>query len=349
MTHRLGACLLIFAALTGACQPAPQPAGPGEPGGAEKPAPETDAAASDKPLAYVQGAPVRRDQVFRPLIETAGGQVLAELVLDRLVQDRLDARGLTLTEADLTEERQRVQRALSGEQDDENQYDENQAARLLRELRRQRGLGDTRFKQLVRRNAGLRKLVADDVDVTEQSLKQAYKRRFGPRYRARVITVDQLREASRLRKRVLTGEARFADLAAIHSTDASADRGGLLAPISPADPTYPAAIREGLQRLAQQAATQPATQPATPPAKPVSEVIALDEGFALLQLEEKIAAEPVEFADVKRRLRDAVRLELEQRLMRQLARNMLSDADVVVLDPALGKSWRRQRDVLLSP
>ena len=336
MAFRPGACVLIFAALAGACQPAPRS---DQPAFSERTSPTTkpDAASESQPVAYVDGRPVRRDAMFRPLVEAAGGRVLTELVLERVIEDRLEASGMTLNDADIRRERQRIGLTLDAENED-------QAARLLRELRRQRGLGEARFEGLLRRNAGLRKLVADQVEVTEQSLRQAYERRYGIRYRARVLTVSRFDKASRLRRQLATGEARFADLAARHSTDASADRGGLLAPISPADPNYPESIRNALRRLAEGGAS--GTQPN---ATRLSEVIALDDGFALLRLEEKIEPEPVEFADVKGELQRSVRLALEQRLMRQLARRLLSEADVVVLNPALGESWRNEQDVLLSP
>ena len=345
MPHRPGIwlCLIIFAVIAGSCQSAPDSgdAGQGDAAGDDarqtrtKPSP-TRPGPAGKPLAYVNGEPIRRDAMFRPLMEAAGGQVLAELVLDRLIRDRLAQRGVELTDADIQAERRRVLATLAA--------DEDEAARLLRELRRRRGLGEQRFQALLRRNAGLRRLVARDVQITDQTLRQAYKRRHGERYRVRLIVVPGFDQASRLRRQVMAGEARFGDLAARHSTDASADRGGLLSPISPADPSYPEGIRDALPRLAQRATAD--TQPNAPA---VSKVIALDGQFALVKLEEKIEPESVEFADVEKALADDVRRRLERRRMRQLAQQMLSDANVTVLDPALGDRWKQQRDVLLGP
>ncbi|MFW6060480.1 MAG: peptidylprolyl isomerase [Phycisphaeraceae bacterium] len=316
---------LIFAAFAGACQS--PPGGQAEP--TRIPADGTSEGASAKPVAYVNGEAVRRDALFEPLLEAAGGEVFSELVLERLIEQRLADRDQALSEQDLAAERERVLATLDPE-------DEDEAARLLRELRGQRGLGEQRFESLLRRNAGLRKLVADRVEVTDEAVRQAFQRRYGERYRVRLIVVDSFNEASRLRRQAIEGEAAFSDLAAEHSTDVSADRGGLLSPISPADPSYPRVLRDALVRLDRQG-------------QPVSEVLALDGQFALVRLEEKIEAEAVELVDVREALTRDVRRQLQRRQMEQLARRLLSEANVVILDRTLTDRWSRQRESLLNP
>lgn len=356
MAARLVPFLCIFAALAAACQPAPTADTPapaadhnanasqgqndpartaGDP--QARPGENTDPADA-RPLAYLRGRPIHRRDLFEPMIEAAGGEVLAELVLDRLIAERLEARGQSLDEHTIDAERRRVIEALDPD-------DEDEATRLLQELRERRGLGEHRFRAFLRRNAGLRRLVADQIEVDEEAVRQAYRVQYGERYRVRVLVVDRFNEASRLRREVVEREASFSDLAARHSTDTSADRGGLLSPISPADASYPESIRRALPGLAERQGRQGADNPA----KPVSDVIALDGQFALVQLEEKIEPESVEFADVRSRLETEVRRRLEHGHMRQLARDMLREVDVTVLDPALGRSWRQQRNLRLTP
>lgn len=321
---------VIFAALAGACQ-SPPPTTPMA----------DDAAAAGgrdtRPLAYVNSEPIRRDALLDPLIEAAGGEVLAELVLDRLIDQQLDERSQTLTEDELAAERERLLTALAPD-------DEDEAARVLRELRQQRGLGETRFQSFLRRNAGLRKLVADEVEVTDAAVRDAFNRRYGERYRARLIVVDSFEQAARLREQAIERQASFSDLAAEHSTDISADRGGLLSPINPADSSYPQVLRDALVRLDEQV-----NERGEQGGAPVSEVLAIEGQFALVKLEEKIGPEDVEFADVKDELAREVRARLEQRRMQQRARRMLSDANIVILDGALSDRWQRQREVLLNP
>lgn len=280
-------------------------------------------APAEAPVLYINGEPVRGEALSPALYEAAGGAVLADAVLDRMLVERLADRGMTVTPADLDAERQRLLLTL-----DPN--DENQAVRLLRELREARGLGDTRFEGLLRRNASLRKLVQDDVEITPVTIGQQYELRYGPRYQPRIITAEALRDFDAVQRRLDAGEA-FSDVAAELSTDLSAAQGGLLSPISLVDPSYPQTLRNLLPKL----------EPGQ-----VSEPIAIDGSFALVKLERKVEAQPVEMDDVREELEQEVRFRVEGALMNQLGRSLIRDAKVTVLDPALGDSWRRHKAAL---
>jgi len=276
-----------------------------------------------EPLAYVNGEAVTRDGMMRPLLEAAGGRVLAELVLNRLVAERLEARGIELSEKQIEAEKSLVLRSLD--------RDENQSVVLLNQLRRRRGLGDRRFRALLERNAGLRQLVKEQVSVNKAAVRKAYKRRYGPRYEARILVRPKAPAVRRLKGKLADG-ASFATLAARHSTDPSARQGGLLSPISPVDASYPQVVRETLVKL----------EPGE-----VSEVIAVQGGYAVLKLERTIEGEDVPFAEVRDALRQQVRRRLERSRMRQTARSLLSAADVTVLNDALGERWRQHKAQLL--
>lgn len=310
--------LVLAACVAGACQsPTATP---------KQPAQTSPAApAADKPLAYVAGEVVRTSDVVTALIEARGGEILAEIALDQLISAQLEQRNLTLTEQDLAKERQLVTDTLAP-------GDADQSARLLRELREQRGLGDTRFVSLIRRNAGLRKLIEDRVQITDAALQQERTFVYGPKYRVRLIVVDTPQQAADLRTRALAGES-FSDLAVAHSTDPSAAQGGLLPLISLADPSFPQSVRQAIRKLGDQP-------------KAISDAVAVDGGFALLQLERKFDAQQVEWDDIKDELTQRVRLRMQRTLMQQLARSLISDAKIVVLDPALAQSWRQQRQAM---
>ncbi len=177
------------------------------------------------------------------------------------------------------------------------------------------------------RNAGLRLLVQNDVAVVPALLRQAYELRYGERYRVRIIVVDSLTQAGDLRGRAISGEP-FGDLAAMNSTDSSAAQGGLLSPISPADTTYPKALRQAMESLE---------------VGGISDLIAADYRFIIMRLDEKLPADPISFEDARPELQRTVRLEVEGQLMQQAARSMLAEAKVVVLEPALNKSWLTQK------
>ncbi len=283
-----------------------------------------DAPERGRVYAYVAGQPVTGEALLPALMESAGGEVFGDAVLDRLIARRLAAAGVTVTDAMLDAERAVVAQTLSDDPD--------QAARMLRDLRERRGLGETRFEALIRRNAGLRALVAGRVTVTQPALRQAYRLRHGPATRVRLIVTDTLGQAQRLRRRAVEDGEPFGELAAMHSTDASAAQGGLLSPIRPDDTSYPASLRDAIAPLT---------------VGQVSGPVAVDGGFALVRIEEQIAGDGVAFEAAEQALAVDVRRRAQRVLMQQIARELIDAADVVVLDPVLSAAWQRRRAVLL--
>lgn len=274
-------------------------------------------------LAYVAGEPVTAAQLLTPLVEAAGGEMLGDRVLQTALERQLTLSDIEIGPEQIEAERQLILQSLSD--------DEDEASRLLRELRSQRGWGETRFAGLLERNAGLRAMVADEVTVTDAALDREFRLRHGPAARVRLIMAASLRDAQKLRRRIEAGES-FAELAALHSTDPSAAQGGLLSPIRADDTSYPDTLRKAIAVL---------------DAGQVSSPLGLDGQFALLKVEEIIPGTAIEFDDVKDQLATAVRARAERVLMQQLARELVSAADVVVLDPALKALWEAQRRALL--
>jgi len=322
--------ILLAALVLTACQSAPtQPADAGRPISADdvnttKPA--GDGGRDGSPVvALVEGQSVRLGVLEPMLIEAAGGQVLGEWVLTQAVMRRLQKRGITLSDADLQREKTLLQ--------DQIDSDANQSVRLLDQLRARRGLGPVRFAMLLKRNAGLRKLVADEVQVTEARVDQAYAQRYGPRTLVRMILTGTLKGASDALRRAKAGES-FIDLAIELSEDSSRQAGGLLPPITAGDATWPKALRQTAMQL----------EPGQ-----LSDPVSLDDGWAVLRCERKIPAQNVDRAAVADELRRDVRLGLERTRMQRLASVLLQEADVTVLDSELDKAFQRQRAELVQP
>ncbi|MEM6458393.1 MAG: peptidylprolyl isomerase [Planctomycetota bacterium] len=313
----LGFCLVMALTALG-CQPSGR-------GSAPVAGPVTAAPPPANPrgevVAYVGGETLRRGALWPAMVEAAGGSTLSEHVLDAMLSRRLATAGVVVGPGEIAAERRRIAASLAD--------DEDTAARLLDELRRRRGWGPTRFDALLRRNAGLRALVADRVTVTDAAVRREHRLRFGPAYRVRLLMVRSLDEAQALRRDAAEGDLAFAELAAAHSIDPSAAQGGLLSPIRPDDTTYPQALRAAAARLAVGAVSPP---------------VALDGGFALVYLKEKTAGQRVDPGAVRPGLEADVRRRAERVMMQQLARELIGAADVVVLDPALRRGWERQRD-----
>ncbi len=289
--------------------------------------PEPLPALSDRPLAVANRQSVTLEQIAPDLFELGGREVLEELVLDRALERELARRGLRLADDAIAREERLLAEALERDAG----IDRRGTDTAILELRGRRGLGPVRFRKLLLRNARLRRLVEDQVEVTEEMVDFAYRLLHGERVRVRIIVTSAERSASEARARVLEsgleGEerlVRFSGEAFRVSTDASRDRGGRIEPMSPVDTRYPAAIRHALASL----------EPYD-----ISPVVAIDGGFAVVMLEERIPPDQVPLDDVRRGLESAARTRQERLLMDELARELMSEASVDVLDPNLKWSW----------
>lgn len=272
-----------------------------------------------RPAAIVNGRSVFWGEL-RPLLnEVSGAAMLQELILDRLIDDAALAAGITINADDLAGERRLMLEMLHD--------DPNVAIRLLDELRVQQGLGRIRFSALLKRNAVLRTLVRDRVEVTARDIERVYDALYGPKRQARLIVLPSLADARRTLARLENGES-FVDLAIEVSTDASAARGGLLEPISRTDPSYPDTLLRTLWTLE-------AGIPSSP--------ILLDDQYAVLLLVREIDAEPVDMEHVRPAIERRARLNQERLRMEQLARSMMADVSVNVFDESLRESWNQMR------
>lgn len=279
-------------------------------------------------MALVNGQPLMWGALREELAEAAGGMVLEEVILQRLLTEELARRGMRITPEDVRAEREHLVRALQRgvvESADE-------AERLIAGVKRSRGLGERRFAALLERNAMLRALVAPEVEVEPADIEQAYQFEHGPRSLARVILTPTEREASRVRAELAKDpehlRVRFAEKAARVSVDPSGPRGGVLDPISPVDPTYPEAVRRIVRTL----------RPGE-----MSPVVAVDRGFAILLLEEQIPPTGRPLAEVEGELREQVRIRKERLAMEDLATRLLREARITVLDRSTAWSWDLRR------
>lgn len=284
------------------------------------------------PPAILQGQPIDQVALNARLAETAGAIVLDEMILDRLLDEALAADRRTVSDADVSRERQLLLETMG----EDAGVDAAGAAIVLERVRRNRGLGPVRFDALLKRNASLRALVRDSVIISPEQMAMAIDLEFGPRARARVISMADPKPLSALRAELTDATLppgstervlRFAEAALARSTDASAARGGLFDSMSTGDPGLPLAIRGVLPNL-----------------KPgeVSELIALEQGFAIVLLEKMTPARGTPGASERARVERRLRTRLERIAMDVYARNLVEQAKITVFDDALRWSWEHR-------
>jgi parvulin-like peptidyl-prolyl isomerase len=283
---------------------------------------------SDDPALVLDGRPIPMRVLSAQMHEIAGAEVLADVILTAKLERELDRRGLTISEQDIEDERARLISAI----EDETGADPDSAARMLDDLREQRGLGPVRFPALLKRNAMLRqlartRLAQEGEAITEEDIQRRYDILHGRRFAARVITLSTEREAANVRAQL--GDAptvdTFSAMAVRVSTDASGARGGSLEPISPRDPAYEAVVRKTLDGLE--------------PGK-ASHVVALESGFAIFLLEEVLPPSETPLAEVSEKLRADLTSRQERVFMDRFAKELLSEASVTIFDRSLEWSWR---------
>ncbi|MFG0293638.1 MAG: peptidylprolyl isomerase [Phycisphaerales bacterium JB050] len=279
-------------------------------------------------FATIAGTDIPWSEAQPLLAEAAGGIILEELALEKLLQREMRQQGLTLTPSMIEREELLLRDSLATD----TAPNPDQAQRLLDEIRRQRGLGPQRYQSLLRRTAMLRALVQDRVTVDETSIERAYRIRYEPACRVRIITTDTMELAERARTRIDTGE-EFSRVAAELSTDPSAVRGGIVEPINPADPTYPDALRRVLPTLSPGQISDPILLDVDGP--PQFAIIILDELVPPARQATREQARP--------ELERLVRLREERLLMDALSRRLLSQARVAPIDPSANWSWESRQ------
>lgn len=285
-------------------------------------------ASESGPAAIVAGVAIRPEELQPALAELAGSVVLEEAVLDRLLQARLDQEKIVLAAGAREAELALLVETIA----DEARVTPDQAASLVADMRRARGLGPNRFDALLLRNARLRALVAGRDAVSDEDMRLAVELEYGPRYRFRIASFSSRESAANARTRILAARSAdratlLAEIAMTSSRDAAGMRGGLFPDASAADLSLPPVVRSSL----------PSLRPGD-----LSDVLASGDAYALLLLEGVTPPRPDPTPDQRAALERRVRRRLERLAMDALARELLDAARVSVMDAALRWSWEQR-------
>ena len=136
-----------------------------------------------RPPALWDGSAVTWEELRPLLAERAGASILEELFLERQLDRMLLARKKNLPQELLDAEERELVASLSD--------DPARAAVLLNELRAAQGLGEKRWKSLLKRNAAMRLLVQDDVKVTPEAIEAVIDAEHGARRQCRVMALPK--------------------------------------------------------------------------------------------------------------------------------------------------------------
>ncbi|MEQ8770646.1 MAG: hypothetical protein RIB60_09065 [Phycisphaerales bacterium] len=286
-----------------------------------------------EPAVFVDGASLDPPEITTRTAELAGGVVVEELALERALELACRQAGIAIERADIDRERSALVDAVLAERDGRQEN----TALLLDRVRARRGLGPIRFEALLRRNAMLRALVHDSINVTETEIRLAHEMNAGPRARVRLIVTPSRQAASGAIERIRDDAATvglvqaFADAARRVSTHASAAAGGSLGIVSPLDPALPESLRG---------------QIAAARAGGLTEIVPIGDSYGVALIEAVIEPQlPRELTPGRRaEIRQEITRRKERLEMERLAIRLVRESEIRVVDPSLGWSFRTRTE-----
>ncbi|MGQ9504153.1 MAG: peptidylprolyl isomerase [Thermogutta sp.] len=181
--------------------------------------------------ALINNRPVRLDDLGEMCIDRHGEEVLENLISRKLIEQTCRKRNIQVTEADVDAEIEQAAR--------ENlpllQDGRPDVARWMQLVTQQQGSKAEVYRNsIVWPAVALKKLVGNDISVSEDDLQKAFEANYGPRVRCRAIVLNSLRRAQQVweKARSIPTEEHFADLAEEYSIDpATRALRGEIAPI----------------------------------------------------------------------------------------------------------------------
>ncbi|MEF8787784.1 MAG: hypothetical protein V5A84_01820, partial [Planctomycetota bacterium] len=182
------------------------------------------AAAQEEPVAVVNGTRISRAEFGRDLVELFGPLALDGMIDRKLVAQAAEQRGITVSNEELQSRkklefrlrvRQFMRRARIGPSE-LNQAAEEMNLSMQGLARR---LGEGISMDALRSQLLTEKILADQVSVTEEELRQYHHRTRGKRFLAAHIAVKSQQKARRLLSRLRSGNADWTELVASESVD----------------------------------------------------------------------------------------------------------------------------------
>ena len=139
-------------------------------------------------VASVNGRQISRQELAQECLRRYGTEVLESLVNKHLIWQACKSNGLSITNADVEVEITRLAGKFGLAAD-----------RWLTMLREERGITPEQYRQeIIWPTLALRALAAQQIEVSPAELQKAYEAEYGPRIKARAITVSSRELAQEL-------------------------------------------------------------------------------------------------------------------------------------------------------
>lgn len=176
-------------------------------------------------VAVVNSDQISKADLGRECLRRYGSEVLDNLLNKTLLAEACAARGIKITEKDVTDEIDRIASKFGLPQD-----------RWLALLREERNFTEAQYRrEVVWPMLALRKASALNVDVTEDEIKTAFESEYGAKVRCRLIILDVSKKdlAQKILATIKADPKQFGKMAREHCEDPSvAAAGGAIPPVS---------------------------------------------------------------------------------------------------------------------
>ncbi len=176
----------------------------------------------DKKIAKVGKKYISLDELSAECIRRIGKEVLDNLINREIIQQACDEMGIEISEAEVSKAIEKQAKDLGMPAD-----------QLLQMNEAERNITPAQYRRdMVWPMLALRKIAGENVKVTEEDIKKAFIRNYGPRVKARAIVLNNSRRAGEVWQKAQDNPEDFEALAAKHSVDpASRSLGGVIPPI----------------------------------------------------------------------------------------------------------------------
>lgn len=277
-------------------------------------------------IATVNGRPMPYSAWLNLMKRSHGLRAFQQILAVELARQAAEAKGIVLSEPQLeTAFRQEVAEIVGPEV-----KDPSEAERILAAILTRRGISMDELRLTTYRNAYLRRIAEPTIEagITEDALKVEFDRLYGPKVQVRHIQLSDSGSVSKAMAALAAGQD-FAEVARQFTQNLdSAPDGGLLAPFSRLDPSWPPEIREVAFNME---------------IGEVSGPIRVEGWTQILKLEKRFPAEPVEYEAVADDVRRSLKEQLVRRKMQDLLQSMLQSASIQVYDKDLAKQFQTLR------
>jgi parvulin-like peptidyl-prolyl isomerase len=169
-------------------------------------------------VALVNGDQVTMQELGAECFARHGEEVLEAEISQLLLEQSLEAAGLTVTQDDLNNE-MRHAAELAGAVDDKGDVD---LAKWVASVTKQQGISEEEYyRDSVWPSAALKKLTAQDVQVTDEDIQMGFEANYGERVRCRAIVLGNMRRAQEVWNKARQNQSPdyFGDLAEEYSVE----------------------------------------------------------------------------------------------------------------------------------